>query len=223
MKVRIKFAKRGSMKFVGHLDIMRYFQKAIRRANIDVAYSEGFSPHQLLSFANPLGVGLESEGELFDMTLASQQDVTWIKDALNAQMNPEMEIIDVWALPEDAKKSMSLVCAADYRIIFRNGYEPGEKLSTKLSTFLEQDEILVMKKTKSSEKEVDIKPMIFTMYLEEDNSIYLKVAAGSVENLKPSTVMEAFCNYIGQPYTPFTCMFTRLNLYLSDDTVQEEN
>lgn len=49
MKIRIKFAKTGVMKFVGHLDVMRYFQKAIRRAELPIAYSEGFSPHMLLS------------------------------------------------------------------------------------------------------------------------------------------------------------------------------
>ena len=54
MKVRVKFSKYGPVKFIGHLDVMRYFQKAIRRAEIDVAYSEGFSPHQKLSFAAPL-------------------------------------------------------------------------------------------------------------------------------------------------------------------------
>ena len=63
LKVRIKFAKQGAMKFIGHLDIMRYFQKAIKRANIDVAYSEGFSPHMIMSFAAPLGVGVTSTGE----------------------------------------------------------------------------------------------------------------------------------------------------------------
>ena len=62
MNIRIKFKKYGVMKFIGHLDIMRYFQKSMRRAHIDIAYSEGFSPHQIMSFAAPLGVGLESEG-----------------------------------------------------------------------------------------------------------------------------------------------------------------
>ena len=65
MKIRIKFAKTGVMKFVGHLDVMRYFQKAIRRAELPIAYSEGFSPHMLLSFASPLGVGISSTGEYF--------------------------------------------------------------------------------------------------------------------------------------------------------------
>ena len=57
------------MKFIGHLDIMRYFQKAIRRAGIDIAYTEGFSPHMVMSFANPLGVGLTSDGEYFDIEI----------------------------------------------------------------------------------------------------------------------------------------------------------
>lgn len=54
LNIRIKFQKYGVMKFIGHLDMMRYFQKAIRRAGIDIAYSGGYSPHQIMSFAAPL-------------------------------------------------------------------------------------------------------------------------------------------------------------------------
>ena len=57
------------MKYIGHLDMMRFFQKAIRRAGIDVAYSEGFSPHMIMSFAYPLGVGMTSSGEYFDLEI----------------------------------------------------------------------------------------------------------------------------------------------------------
>ena len=70
MKIRIKFRKYGVMKFIGHLDIMRYFQKAIRRANIDICYSSGFSPHMIMSFAAPLGVGITSDGEYFDIEVS---------------------------------------------------------------------------------------------------------------------------------------------------------
>ena len=66
MKIRVKFSKHGAMKFIGHLDIMRYFQKAIRRAEIPIVFTEGFSPHMVMSFANPLGVGLTSDGEYLD-------------------------------------------------------------------------------------------------------------------------------------------------------------
>ena len=74
MKVRIKFTKQGAMKFIGHLDIMRYFQKAMRRADVDIKYSEGFSPHQVMSFAAPLGVGLTSNGEYMDIEVNSTED-----------------------------------------------------------------------------------------------------------------------------------------------------
>ena len=70
MKVRIKFSKEGPMKFVGHLDTMRYFQKAIRRAELPVAFSGGYSPHMIMSFAVPLGVGMESLGDYFDLEMA---------------------------------------------------------------------------------------------------------------------------------------------------------
>ena len=71
MKLRIKFRKYGAVRFIGHLDLMRFFQKMIRRADIDIAYSQGFSPHQIMSFAAPLGVGLESNGEYVDVEMNS--------------------------------------------------------------------------------------------------------------------------------------------------------
>ena len=69
LKARIKFCKYGSMKYIGHLDIMRYFQKAIRRSGLPIKYSEGFNPHQIMSFAAPLGVGITSDGEYMDIEL----------------------------------------------------------------------------------------------------------------------------------------------------------
>lgn len=65
MKIRIKFRKYGNMKFIGHLDVMRYFQKAIRRADVGIRYSEGFSPHQIMSFAAPWGLGLPARASIW--------------------------------------------------------------------------------------------------------------------------------------------------------------
>ena len=73
MRIRIKFTKQGVIKFIGHLDLMRFFQKAVRRAGIDIAYSGGFNPHQLMSFASPLGVGLTSNGEYLDIILSKDR------------------------------------------------------------------------------------------------------------------------------------------------------
>ena len=67
LNIRIKFRKYGAMKFISHLDVMRYFQKAIRRAKIDICFSEGFSPHMIMSFASPLSLGVTSEAEYMDI------------------------------------------------------------------------------------------------------------------------------------------------------------
>ena len=84
MKIRIKFRKYGVMKFIGHLDIMRFFQKAMRRADIPIAFTGGFSPHMIMSFANPLGVGVTSDGEYFDIELSEEINMSDAVIRMNA-------------------------------------------------------------------------------------------------------------------------------------------
>ena len=102
MRVRIKFSKHGVVKFIGHLDIMRYFQKAIRRAGIDVSYTTGFSPHQVMSFAAPLGVGHYSNGEYLDIEVNSHDGRQDMIDRLNGAMVPGIVIKNIVALGDSA-------------------------------------------------------------------------------------------------------------------------
>lgn len=120
MKIRIKFRKYGVMKFIGHLDMMRYFQKAMRRAEIDIAYSEGFSPHQIMSFAAPLGVGITSDGEYLDIEVHSTRSSIESVKALNDTMVEGVEIVSYRMLPEHAKTAMSIVAAADYNVFYKD-------------------------------------------------------------------------------------------------------
>ena len=144
-KIRIKFSKHGPIVFIGHLDIMRYFQKAIRRAEIDISYSGGFSPHQIMSFAAPLGVGLRSNGEYFDIGVDALTTAQQLKDALHAQMVEGIEILSVKKLPDDAGNAMASVAAAGYTIRFRNGHEPDFDLFGQLEAYLAQDTIPAIK------------------------------------------------------------------------------
>ena len=88
------------MKFIGHLDIMRYFQKAVRRAGIDVAYSEGFSPHMIMSFAAPLGVGITSTGEYFDMEIKTPVASAEAVERLNQVMAEGMKVLSFRKVPD---------------------------------------------------------------------------------------------------------------------------
>ena len=213
MKVRIKFAKQGAMKFIGHLDIMRYFQKAVKRAGLDAAYSEGFSPHMIMSFAAPLGVGVTSEGEYFDLELKTPMPSKEAVERLNQVMVEGMEVLSVREVPEGKKgKAMSLVAEADYLVSFREGMEPGKDWKEKVPAFMEQQEIRILKKTKKNEKEVDIKPYIYEMEIRGE-SIFLKLAAGSVKNTKPELVMEAFYGFCGQEFQPLSLLIHRMEVY----------
>ena len=161
MKVRIKFSKAGSMKFIGHLDVMRYFQKAIRRSGVDVAYSQGVNPHQLISFAAPLGVGLTSDGEYMDVQMNGSYSSKEALERLNAVMNQEIQVKSYVELDEGSKNAMSIVAAADYCISVKDGYPFLEQYEQKFDDFLTQKEIIIRKKTKKSEKEMNVKPYIY--------------------------------------------------------------
>ena len=209
------------MKFIGHLDVMRYFQKAIRRADIDIAYSEGFSPHMIMSFAAPLGVGLTSEGEYVDLQVNSCASSKAAVDALNSVMVDGMEVVSFKLLPENVKNAMSSVAAADYFVKWREGYAP-ENWEEKFNAFLQKEEMLIVKKTKRSEAEVDLKPMLYKTEL-RDGGIFMQVACGSVNNLKPELVMEAFAKDAGIELAPFALEVCRLEVYadLGDETAKK--
>ena len=119
MKLRVKFRKFGSVRFIGHLDVMRFFQKAIRRAGIDIAYTGGYSPHQIMTFAAPLGVGLESNGEYMDIEVHSLPSCQEVADRLNQVSVPGIQVVSVKILPEKAGNAMASVAAAAYTIRVR--------------------------------------------------------------------------------------------------------
>lgn len=218
MKVRIKFSKQGPIKFIGHLDVMRYFQKVMRRADIAIKYSEGFSPHQVMSFAAPLGVGLTSNGEYMDIEVQSTEDITTLADRLNAVMAEGISVISCHRLDDRAKNGMSLVAAADYTVTFREGKEPEnpEEFFAGLKSFCSQEHIVIMKKSKKGEREVDIRPLIYQLTAEQ-GSIFMKLSSGSTDNLKPELVMEAYDQWRGESCPPYAISVQREEVYGYED------
>ena len=215
LKARIKFRKYGAMKFIGHLDIMRFFQKVMRRADIPIAFTGGFSPHMIMSFANPLGVGVTSDGEYFDIELAEEIDMNEAVVRMNQVMVGGMEIVNMVPISDDKKRTgMSIVAAADYLSNVKNDAFP-ENWKEKAEGFMDQEEILVMKKTKKSEKEVDIKPMIYKFEIREEG-VFMQVATGSVENLKPEVVMQALSQYLGVDTESVSFIHHRLEVYADE-------
>ncbi len=217
MKVRIKFSKHGAMKFIGHLDIMRYFQKSIRRTDIDIAYSAGFSPHQIMSFAMPLGVGLESDGEYFDVELNSITSCQDMQEKLEREMALGMHILSVKVLPDTAGNAMASVAAAKYQVSFREGHEPKFDWRSQLPLFYQQESIRVLKQTKKSKMELDLKHGIYELKVAGD-AIVMLVDASSAGNIKPNLVLEAFYKENGQELLEFDLEVLRMETYLNAGT-----
>ncbi len=210
MKIRIKFTKTGNLRFIGHLDVMRYFQKLMRRAKVDIRYSEGYSPHQIMSFAQPLGLGDTSTGEYVDIEVNSTDSSEAMLKALNDAGMEEIRCLSYVKIDDETRHSnaMSNVAAADYRIYFRKGLPDPEDLTA----FFSQESIIVTHKTKTKTAETDIRPLIYEWRLNKD-SLFIRLATGSSSNCKPDTVMEAFDSFRGREWDQFAYHYHRLEMY----------
>ena len=224
MKIRIKFRKWGCMKFIGHLDMLRFFQKAMRRADVDIRYSEGFSPHQIMSFAAPLGVGITSDGEYFDIEVHSTKTAEEMIADINAVLVDGVEITGYVVLRDDAKTSMSIVAAADYVLSYKEGYDcpySFDEWSDKVNElFTSQDAFTIVKKTKKSEREIDLKPLVYDFkVIEQDGkpAFYIYVSTGSVDNIKPELLLASMYEKLGLEYREEAIAIHRLDVYAKEE------
>ena len=225
MKIRIKYQREGAVRFLGHLDMMRYFQKAIRRAEIDICYSEGYSPHQIMSFATPIGVGITSEGEYFDIEVHSSLSSRDAIAALNATMVDGILVTGYVLLPDNAKTAMSLVAAADYRLTYKEGFISPlgvkEWQSAIRENFLEQEQFRIIKQTKKSEREVDLKPLVYRLEVRENTlrqpEFLICVSTGSNDNIKPDLVLSSIYEKLGLTYDANAIQVHRVETYARDE------
>ena len=188
MKVRVKFTKKDAMCYIGHLDVMRYFQKVIRRAEIPIAFSSGFSPHMIMSFASPLGLGVTSEGEYFDIELTELLSSKEAVARMNATSAQGIEVLSFRQIPSEKKHSgMTILAGASYLVTCPSscfarlesealvtGEDSNitlasfkENLIEALDSFMAQPEINILKETKRSVAMVDIKPLIYEIKVRE--------------------------------------------------------
>lgn len=224
LKIRVKFSKFGNMRFIGHLDFLRYFQKAIRRSGIPIKYSEGFSPHQIMSFAAPLSIGVEGMSEYMDIELhenASISSKSAIK-LLNQHMCEGVEVLSFKRLADNAKNSMSLVSFADYKVKFIDEKFPNlhadlrEILDKNIANLLANDSIIVQKDTKTGIKEVDIRNLILDVSSTDDDielAVNMKISQGSNQNLKPELLMQALLIGDLEVYKNYRYRYIRQELY----------
>lgn len=201
--VRLKFIKGDEVKYISHLDLMRAFQRAIRRTNIPIKYSQGFNPHQEISFASPLGLGIISEAEYMDMELEEKYDISSIINSLNEVLPCGIRVIEGVYIKDGAKKAMSIVTHSRYIISFSTVDTDEKIIKNNITKFLEESSIITQKKQPKKNfqlKDIEIRPMIVQMELVSchNNQYELSclLTSGSKQNLKPELLMEAFFKYL---------------------------
>lgn len=198
MRARVKYSKNDEVKYVGHLDAMRTFIRCIKRTCIPVKYSKGFNPRVQISFALPLGVGVTSDSEYFDLEVEKKMNENMFIAELNSTLPFGYKILDVtYIYDEDKQSLMSLVKEAIYEIIVE-----GNIKIEQLERLFEKDEIIIEKESKNKKtKIIDLKNYIISISfenIEERIKITVYGKAGSIDNLNPMYVIEAIEKYIAE-------------------------
>lgn len=193
--VRLFYTKKDRMKFISHLDTMRFMTRIIRKSELPVWYTEGFNPHLYMTFALPLSLGFESEYEVVDIRLLDDDyPLNALCEKLNAVCPPYIRFFDA---TEPILKTGD-IAFADFVITFSDG----GKLQNGLNEFLGRGSITVTKKTKKGTlKELEIADKIkkFSVDLKEGNTVLkITLPAGSVENLNPELLINKFFEETGE-------------------------
>lgn len=232
-EIRIRFSRGEEVKYISHLDLMRTFERALRRAGLPVYYSQGFNPHPHLVFGLPLPVGVTSDAEYADIGFEQEIEPEVVKKMLNLSLPKGLKIIE--ACPKKEKSNiMALVAGASYNIdIFFSQacafYNIKDYIHSRLNEFLELNEIYAQKNMRGDIKIINIKSLIINIELSkvEQNakksyrniyniaSLNALVKAGSKANLKPDVLADAFCKFAGINAAYYS--INRTGLFIEDN------
>lgn len=190
--IRIFFEKKNMAKYISHLDLMRCFSRAVKRARLNIWYTEGFNPHAFMTFSLPLSLGTESFCESVDIRMLDETPLDEIKDRLNETLPPDIRITKV---AEPVHKADE-IAFAEFEI--RLNTDNPEKVKASVEEKISASEIIVEKKAKQGRKKVlkpvDIKGNIHSYELETgEKYVLLKIiiSAGTKTNINPSLLIDA--------------------------------
>lgn len=200
------------MRFIGHLDLLKVFQRAIKRAEIPIAYSKGFNPHQLIGFAAPLPLGMPGEGEYADVELRKEIKPQDIVLKLNEVMPDGLEIIAARKLEKNEKNCAASLEAAVYEIEFS---EIIDRFDYFIDKMMCEERLEIERTSKRKTKVVDIKPDIFSIQNVSDGNntkIKIIISTGSQNNLKPELLVKYIYGYIKKDFEPLLIKYKRIDL-----------
>jgi len=208
MNMLVKMARSGALCYISHLDLLRCVQRTLRRADLPVQYSQGFNPHPILSFAQALGVGLQTKGDYFAVGLHTSMMPQALVQRFNGHAPKGLGAVAARAMADGEKSPMALVQAARYRLwvkanILQTLHEGTRKLMAMAS-------YPIVKK----EKQEDVRPLIHDVDFDAEGVRFL-VSCGN-ENLSHKTIVDAVSQIAG--LLPEDIKIFREELYTKNGT-----
>ncbi len=220
-RVRMEFSKGDQVRFLSHLDMIKAFERAIRRAEIPIAFSEGFNPHPRMNFASAVAVGVTSEREYVDIELRPGADTNDIVERLAQALPPGICVKRGQPVPDSTPALMAEVNRAVYKVIAApKGPIDSGLLETKLNDFMNRPEVVVTKRTKKGPRQKDIRPGIVGLQGTTENSTVdfsIITFTGSEGNIRPEEVVYAFTEWSGLPLDGDSLYIRRIALYIEKD------
>lgn len=224
-KHRVKFSKLGMAKYISHLDLLRCFTRAIMRAELPVKYSQGFNPHQKLTFSLPLSIGVTSVCEYADIDFEDGISHSEIKDKLSRNLPPDIIVTDVY----EVRRSANDIVSAKYLVTLFTDTEPDRGA---VSEFFGRSEVTILKKTKKKgETEVNLMDFVRGCRMTgagctetEDGyatEFELTLAAGGQKNLKPEIAVNALCDALDSKVTAYDIHRTQIYCQNKDGIIEE--
>ena len=221
--IRAKFNKEGDMIYISHLDLQQLLQRAFRRAEIELCYSQGFNPHPKISYGNALALGTESQGEYVDVEIEDDLSVEEYLNRMNEQLPKGIAFIKGMEITRQTPSLASTIEYGEY--IFTIELEKAlskEFVKSKILEFMSQEEIIITKKNKKGKMvESNIRPMIkqFDILDLSENAITLEatIATGSKANLNNSIFIPKILEMLELEMDPLDVDILRRDSYVVED------
>ena len=194
MRAIFEFGKKGRLRYISHLDLQRFMMRALRRTDLPVAYSQGFNPHPQMSFASALAMGWSSDVELMDIRLTTAVNADHALAQMSAALPPEMPVHRCRLVDDKHPALMARLVMADYRIEV-SGSDASAILAA-VPDYLAEETVMAVRKTKSGEKEVNIRPMTLSLVVEGD-ALLARLMLTPEETLKPDLLLSALAERAG--------------------------
>jgi radical SAM-linked protein len=210
-RFRVWFRKGERVRYISHLDVLRFWERAVRRAGLPLSYSQGFTPHPKLAFAAPLPLGFLGEAEVLDITLDERVDVVEFKEKLAAEASGDLAMVDAAEIAPTAPAPQSLVQWADYEVQLADGDLTAIREAAQ--AFLQLDSLTWTEEKKDKERTYDLRAGVASLTVQPSSGgagLRMRLKADASMTTRPEQVMAAA--FPGHPVE----LITRLGLVLDE-------